>query len=473
MPDPLQRFVSSRTLWVMVATPLFGFLWHLAACLRRSSQPRPGRWARGIGVGCVALSSVVAALHVLKLAQEPVASRALWQHLGSSVRVGPFAAGFDLLLDPLSGVACSLACLVALASAAVVASRPPSERGWSVWAWLELALGAAMLSFLAGGLLTVFLGWGLAAASGAWLAGWADRRVGAVRATRGALGIVALIIGALLLSQQSVQSVLTFPELAAQFADPATVHTDDGLALVAFLIAASAMSSSTPPAGAPLALVAVACGATTSALGPLLLLRLAFLIPLVTPAGSLVVMAGALMVVLAGRRALFAPKGPMRWLSLVAGAPAGLTYISLGRDGASGALVVLASAGLVAALLMLTAARRGVSADEGATWAPASLDDLLLADGLERAGAFLMTFEHWVVDAIVGAIGVLLHASGWALARFDTVVIGAPADAWAEQAVRLGRRAEPSVGGSLARIAWVVVTVFGLVAIAHALWPVR
>src|ERR1700733_241045 len=119
MPDPLQRLVLSRTLWLPGGPPLVGFVWQLAAHLRVATLPRKTRasWSRRVGVGSVLLAAMAMLGHVVRLARAPGGERALLQHVVSSVRVGPLVTGFDLLLDPLSAAACALACAVAIAGA--------------------------------------------------------------------------------------------------------------------------------------------------------------------------------------------------------------------------------------------------------------------------------------------------------------------------------------------------------------------
>ena len=40
------------------------------------------------------------------------------------------------------------AAVVALAAVVLVAWRPPSDHGWRTWAWIELSLGGALLTFM-------------------------------------------------------------------------------------------------------------------------------------------------------------------------------------------------------------------------------------------------------------------------------------------------------------------------------------
>jgi hypothetical protein len=203
----------------------------------------------------------------------------------------------------------------------------------------------------------------------------------------------------------------------------AASHADPGappaLAPVAFLVAVAAMSASTLPAGAPLSLAAVGCGTTVGLIGPFLLLRSAALAPIPSGAQPVVAIAGAVMLAMVGRRALLEPPGPLRWLALVSGVPAGLTCMSYSSDGEKGGLFVLLSAGLVATLLLLVGAARGLPVDRRVTPVRRDLEAALLGRAPEAAGHLLLSFERWVVDATGGAIVVLSYASAWALSRID------------------------------------------------------
>jgi hypothetical protein len=404
MPEPM---ALSRTLWLVVAPPLAGFVTllakELAAHRRRSpvdrlaagGETRPSAepaelWARRAGVGSVVLASGATLGQALRLVREPAGTEAIVQPLGAAA--GPYDPGSGLRFDSLSATACGLACAVALAVAAYLATRAQRDR--RVWAWLQLALAGGLLSFLADGFVALITGWTVVAAAAAWLAGWSDARTGAAKATRGALAVVALLFGAV-----------------SSTAAGATTAS-----LVAFLVAAAAMSASTPPAGAPRALAALACGATTGLVGPFVLLRLAVLAPPLAAGASLITVAGAAMLVGIALRALLEPAGPARWLALVGGAPAGVTCLSLGADGVKGGLLVLASAGLAAAVLLLTADARRLPEGARAAQDP---EGALLGHLPEAAGVLLLSFERWVVDAIGGAAITLGHASAWALSKID------------------------------------------------------
>ncbi len=393
----------SRTLWLIVAPPFVGFVWQLVRQMRVPGGRGLDTGSRRIGVGSVVLATGATLGHALRLARAPSGTDAFAQSAAGAVHAGRLGAGIGLRLDRLSTTAALLACAVAVAVAALLASRKTDVRRGHPWAWLELSLAGALLSFLADGFVPMVAGWTIAAAAAAWLEGWADPRPGAVRATRGALAILALLLGAVSID------------------DPGSPGAT-GFSTVAFLVAAAAMSAATPPAGAPFSLAALACGATTALLGPYLLLRLVLLAPMPSGAAPVVAIAGAAMLAAVARRALLAPPGAPRWLALVGGAPAGLTCLSLSADGEKGALLVLISAGLAAGLLLLTAAARGFTIDAAETKVPPARRDLeaaLLARAPADAGVLLLSFERWVVDAIGGAIAVLSHASAWTLSRID------------------------------------------------------
>jgi hypothetical protein len=393
----------SRTLWLIVVPPFAGFVWHLARRMRHPAGSGLDPWSRRIGVGSVVLAAGATLGHALRFARAPDGTDAFVQSAAGGVHLGRLGAGIGLRLDRLSTTAALLACAVAIAVAALLASRKTDVRRGHPWAWLELSLAGALLSFLADGFVPMVAGWTIAAAAAAWLEGWADPRPGAVRATRGALAILALLLGAVSIDDPGGPGATAF-------------------STVAFLLAAAAMSAATPPAGAPYSLAALACGATTALLGPYLLLRLVLLAPMPPGAAPVVAIGGAAMLAAVARRALLAPPGAARWLAFVGGAPAGVTCLSLSADGEKGALLVLVSAGLAAGLLLLTAAARGFTIDAAEAKVPPARRDLeaaLLSRAPADAGVLLLSFERWVVDAIGGAIAVLSHASAWTLSRID------------------------------------------------------
>ena len=481
MTEPLQRLVASRTLWLIVAPPLFGFLWHLATGLRGAAgggRSEPPASVRNVGIGAVMLACAATLGHAARLVRAAPGVEGLFQHGAAGSLAGSVDTGLGLVFDPLSGIACALACAVAVA-AALFASND-----WRTWAWLELALAGGLLSFLADGFLTTLLGWAIAATAGSWLAGWREPRVGAERATRGAFAVLAILVGASLLfwglrgqwdgDDYIVDSPaelvasrsdarLSFREIAAEVASPDPVgatapsrteiatslpaprRAGPGgfdivtLALIAFLAAAVAMSATVPPRGAPYALCAVG-SATIGALGPFLLLRLAFLAPLARAGRPAIAAAGVFMLVAVARRAAYSrgtTRAATRGLALAGGAPAGLTCIALSADGAKGGLLVFGVACAVAALLLLAASSQGLSTSDSRRRVDGrreqrgddgrreqrgddnGIEHLLLGSAPEDGGALLVAFEQGVVDAIAGAVAVVVRALAWVLARLD------------------------------------------------------
>lgn len=471
MSDPLQRVVS-RTLWLVVAPPFAAFVWQFVRGLRGAGGAYDP-WPRRLGVGSILSASAALLGHEFALARAPRGAGGLLEPAVGGARLGALDVRFGLAFDRLSVCACTLACVVALAAAANLGTRRASPevdpRPWKSWAWLELSLSGGLLSFLAGGLATAWLGWTLVGASAAWLAGWSDTKAGALRATRVALAIFAMLAGDSLVSGTNPGSW-----------DAATGRGLDAyaasLALAAFLAAAASMSASAPqPRTAP-ALAAFDAGATTGLLGPFLLLREASLVPRLPHGAAVVTVTGAALVVLAARRARAAPPGLPRWVAGVGGAPAGLVLVALGVDGRQGGALVFVSAGIVAALVLgiAGAATPGAAHASASARSPRpSVERALLGHAPEAGATLLMAFERWVVDSLAGSVGVVVHALAWALVQFDAQVAGAPANALAGRTVRLGRRLEPFVGGSLARVVWVLVGTAVLATLLSALWPVR
>jgi hypothetical protein len=243
-------------------------------------------------------------------------------------------------------------------------------------------------------------------------------------------------------------------------------------ALLALLAAAGAMSAWSAPLAAPRALVAAAAGGTTSALGPFLLVRLAYLFPSAQHTGAVITAVGAATLLAATWHAL-GYGGLRRWLVFAAGAPAGLTCIALGLGDVVAALGVMGVAGLAAAAVYLVAARQGeddVAIDDASR---GSLDDALLARVPARLGELLASMERWVVGAVASAVAGTARIAAWSVARVDEHVVSSPADVVASRVERAARDAEPWVGGSLARLGWGLLGVGALTALLLALWPGR
>jgi hypothetical protein len=592
MPDyagTLQRLALSRTLWLVVAWPIVGLLWQLAVARRRIGRAgdagavlRELASARVAGLGCIALAATATLGHALLLARLPAGTRALFEPLVRGARFGDVDAGVVLLLDARALAACALVCVVTLGAAAVLATRPAPERGWRPWAWLQLALVGALVSFLADGFLTVAIGWALASAAGAWLAGWHDARVGVVVGTRGAAALAAMLFGSALLfwglggswdddgytpethprvvaahvGAGAAEASLTMTSLAGAsvFLDDARtsslhapfvrvplaagphalrIHPGDGAddallphvevapgeeialvplgptlsfhtmadelalrdrggapvvrhvveehlgpggfavvagALLSLLAAAGAMSAWSPPVSAPRTLVAVAAGGTTSALGPFLLVRLAFLFPSAQHTGTVVTSVGAATLLAVMWNAL-GYAGLRRWLVFAAGGPAGLTCVALGLGDVIAALGVMVASGALTAVGYLVAARKGEDDEAIDEATRGSLDDTLLARVPARLGELLASMERWVVGSVASAVAGTARIAAWTVARADDHLVSAPADVVASGVERAARRVEPWVGVSLSRVAWAVLAVGAAAALLHAVWP--
>jgi hypothetical protein len=457
MSDSLQRVIPP-TLWLIVAPPLVALAWQLAGGFpRAASDP----WPRRVGMGSMLLTAVALLGHEVNLARGPLGTQALVQTDVAGAHLDALDFGFTLIFDRLAVAACTLACVAALAAGALIVARRLDERRGRSWAWIELSLGGALVSFLAGGLAAAWLGWGMTAAAAAWLAGWTDAKAGVLRATRGALAVCALLVGGALLDGLVNGSW--------QFATPLEPHRASA-ALVAFLLAAAAMSAPGARRGVPRALAAIDAGATTGLVGPLLLLRVGLLVSRSSHTGPVVAAAGAALLLVGVRRAMAAPSGLPRWIAVAGGAPAGLTLVALGADGVPGGALVLVASGVVAVLLVGYGGGAAIAASLAGS--RSRVERAFLGHLPESAATLLMAFERWVVDAIGGSVGVLVRAASWTLARFDAQVADAPARAAAGRTLQIGRGLEPMLGGSLARVAWVLVGTLMFLALAHALWPV-
>jgi hypothetical protein len=585
----LQRLAVSRTLWLVVAWPLLGLVWQLAVARRRIGRAgdagvvlRELASARVAGLGCIALTATATLGHALLLARLPSGARALFEPVARGARFGDVDAGVVLLLDMRALAACGLVCVVALGAAVVLARRPAPERGWRPWAWLQLALAGALVSFLADGFLTVAIGWALASAAGAWLAGWHDVGAGVLAGTRGAAALAAMLFGSALLfwglggswdddgytpeaharvvaahvGSGAAEASLTMTSLAGAvvFLDDARtsslrapfvrapvvagthalrVHPGDGAddailahvevapgeeialiplgptlsfhtmadelalrdragapvvrhvveehlapggfavvagALLSLLAAAGAMSAWSPPVAAPRALVAVVAGGTTSALGPFLLVRLAFLFPSAQHTGTVVTSVGAATLLAVVWNAL-GYTGLRRWLVFAAGAPAGLTCVALGLGDVLAALGVMVASGLATAVVYLLAARRGEDDEAIDEATRGSLDDTLLARVPARLGELLASMDRWVVGSVASAVGGATRVAAWTVARADDHLVSTPVDVVASRVERAATTVESWVGVSLSRLAWALLAVGALAALLHAAWP--
>jgi hypothetical protein len=239
--------------------------------------------------------------------------------------------------------------------------------------------------------------------------------------------------------------------------------------LLAWLFAAFALGGvSTPQAGLapPGTLWALSCAATTSLLGPMLLLRADFLFPSAVRTGAVIAIAGAAMVLGATWRAL-PYDGLARWLVFAAAAPAGLAFVMLGLGGADRALAAMVVVGLGVATLGLLARR----VDPRRLPVLDDPEESALLSVPERLGELVASMEHGVVGAVASATAAGAHVTAWMVAMADQHVIATPADRVADGILSASRAVEPLTGGSVARIAWGLLALLAAAALLHALWP--
>jgi hypothetical protein len=189
----LQRLVLSRTLWLILVGPAVGAIWQLVVERRRAAGD-----ARRSAMFSLVLAAGTTAAHVVILARLPHGGRALLEPIAGGAHIGQLDASLALWFDPIAAAGALLACMVALVAALLAPGRVARESGWRAWAWIQVTLEAALIAFLADGFVTTAIGWSLAALSAAWLAGWTDADAARVAATRGAVAIGALMVGAVL-----------------------------------------------------------------------------------------------------------------------------------------------------------------------------------------------------------------------------------------------------------------------------------
>jgi len=199
---PFEFVRVSRTLWMVVAIPMIGVLWH--AFVARSwirgcswGGPTTARAidsARLAGLVAVSLTAAAFLAHVAQLRGSGTSGR-LIEGVVAAAPIGLLDTSLVLALDRLSATWGTVVCVVGLAAAARLASRPAAQRGWAAWAWLEFALGCTLVSLLADGVWTIAIGWATTTIACAWLLASDDGRASVAMGGRGALALGALLIG--------------------------------------------------------------------------------------------------------------------------------------------------------------------------------------------------------------------------------------------------------------------------------------
>jgi hypothetical protein len=501
----------------------------------RADLARVVATGRAVGVGAILLSTAATVAHEVILARAPAGARALFDPLLRCMRVGQLDVGIDLWFDRLSAVACGLVCAIALGASALLVRRGATERDWRSWASLELTVAGALLASMADGFVPTAMGWTLVAAAASWLASWTDGRTAVVTATRGAASVAALTIAASILfwglggawrdseyvpdpqprfavvrsdeesvsaPSQAVEDDTDEPgpgSLTLTSMPGASVFVDDSrnAAMRAPFVRAAL------PAGSHVLRIRPGGSSGDMVVGPFTLgpgeaIALVQLGPTLSYreiAAELAVREGSDEN--EPRRALADRTSPfgahfvataLAFLALAAGAtaassPPSQAPAALGL--ASRAVGIVLGPFLLARLAFLAPVvhrPRGEMAIAvvgaaivavGFSKPSPGLHDRLFGRVPERLGALVVSFERWVIDAVSGAVVVVVRAGAWVAARLDLDAIGAPADAAADRVVRAGLAAEGVTGQPLGRAAWALVAMLALVAIAHAVWPVR
>ncbi len=522
---PLQQhIVLSQTLWLLIAPLLLQLAWHLtAACWPRRRGAKvtvnrsKGDWASITGMATIGCVTGATLAHAIALVQAPTPT-AFVEYVTSGARVGRVDAPIAFDFDSLSAAACLLLCMVAFGAATWLAMHPEVVRSSGAWACLELGLAGGMVSFLADGVVTMAMGWTLAAIAAAWLAGWTDLRAAALAATRAAAATALLLLGGAVLfwrlegarQDSAVQGSSEFVVLRSS--DP-RVH---GSALTLASVPGALVyldGARTPLARAPFVGLPIPSGshsirihsgsasddavitAEASAEGTLITLipsglSLSFREVGAAiaagsgepsePAGDDGVAASALWLWMAAAWVVSAGAPPANVPAPLVALSHGATTAILGPFllGRASVLLALAPrtglvlAAAVAAILVAASrslwlpASRAVDAASGATaW--------LLDRSPARAGALLIRFEHWVVDGIGGLAGTLARIAAWGASRVDARLFKGPGVAIGTRVAWFGREAEPIVGMPLGRVAWVVVVALAVAAVAHGLWAGR
>jgi hypothetical protein len=272
-----------------------------------------------------------------------------------------------------------------------------------------------------------------------------------------------------LLPAGPVSSLHGMDELRAAAGEPHGAEPRVIAVLVAWLVAAAALSVWPLPNQSSPALAAVAC-VTTSVAGPFLLLRAsqAFSVPREM---ALLFVAGGAFAFLAVLRRALSLDGPARWLSFAAGAPAGLSTLALGRGSTlAGERVMLAGAFLASAIHLCCVRRLGAPEATSREPEPPSPESLFLSVPA-RLGGLLLSMDRWVVGTAVDAAASAARAAGWVVAWQDEHAIGMPGNAAARRITAVGRSVEPLVGAPVGRVIWWLLGVAGACLLARGLLP--
>jgi hypothetical protein len=529
----MQNAVLSHTLWLLALPSLLALAWHLAASwIPVGDRPL---WAgpsaaRAVGLTSAALTAAATSFHLIALGGAHRAEVAL---APGGFHVGEAEVSWGLLFDRISSTGCAWTSILALGVATYLATRPEAERDSRDWAWLSMALAGAQLSCLADGFVTTSLGWVLAMGASAWLSGWANAEGASLVASRGAAALAALFVGCAALfwgvggSWSGDEYVREAPpRYAVSDRDPP--DADPNGAALTFVGSRGSQvyldGSRVPFAIAPFADWAMPPGAhelrirrsgdedTLLSFGAADTVR-SFAVVATGPGAAWSYR--DLTVALEARapsgdrwlrRTLAAREGP-GGISLVplvlalfcaaawatrpapvgAGAPASLAVFGLAGGGLVPGWMLLARAGVlvplapsmsvvvwaVALVILMEGGSSLWAALVGSAPRPAAPIAEWMTGRAAEVGGLLVRFEHWVVDAVANAAVALLRLIAWGAAHADAGPLALPGNLAAERVARCARAIEPWVGGSLARAAWVLLSIAGAFATAHAFWADR
>jgi hypothetical protein len=224
---PVEFVHASRTLWIVVAIPMAGVVWQFVVA-RLSMRGSSGQTAasraidsaRVAGLAAVSLTAAGFLAHVAQL-RGAVDLGMLLDAVVVASPVGLLDTSLVLELDRLSATFGAVTCLVGLAAAARLASRPSPERGWAAWAWLQFALASTLVCLLADGVWTLAIGWAMTTVAAAWILASDDARASVAVGGRGALAVGALLVGgAVVFSSLGADGRPRFEAEGVQSAEP-------------------------------------------------------------------------------------------------------------------------------------------------------------------------------------------------------------------------------------------------------------
>ncbi|MCL2448752.1 MAG: hypothetical protein FWD17_07395 [Polyangiaceae bacterium] len=496
--DALLRAVPAHTLWLVVAPLVAGTATHVLSATRRRSGgggAENADVARLVGAGSLGIAAGAVVGHAVIVARQFPAHGALVEPLPGGFRVGSAELRLVLCYDLVAIVACGIAALAALGIAARLWMRPPAERPGAAWARIEVGLAGTFLAALADDVPTMALGWSIASAACAWRAA-AVRPVESGRiAARAATAMAALLAGGVCIFHGSAGAFSAGDETANASTAPPLGAVPVGsenplgntLGMVSWPGAAVSIDDARAPAAtAPFAAVPLSPGhhdvrvrpggpgatpeevridLTAPPQGEALAIEswaatLSFRDLAVSTATADAPTRHALQAPVLGAGGSSVDPASLAfcaWIFAACAIISLLPRVQMPEPGILG-LILLARAAVLAPLVHLGAWAVGLVI----VFVFAVIDDRRVPeDALERTvsggGRLLVRFERWVLDATASAAAGAFWAAGWMAGWVDAHVVQRPGDAVAARLGRTSARVEPWVGGSLARLTWVLL----------------